>query len=174
MYDILFWIISALMLGCAVGVVFNRNTVHSAFLMIVSFVSLAGLFFLLQAYFLGVLQILVYAGAVVVLFLFIIMLLEVQRGTASKLKTISTVITAAVALPLIAAGLSHLTGDVPGLAQAGEAAQVPSGANLAEYGRQLFTRYLLPLQLAGLLLLVAMLGVILLSRRAPAAETPPQ
>jgi NADH-quinone oxidoreductase subunit J len=165
MYDVLFWILSGLMLGCAMGVVFSRNTVHSAFLMIVSFVSLAGLFFLLQAYFLGVLQILVYAGAVVVLFLFIIMLLEVQKGQVSKWKVISTAATAAVVLPLMAFGALKLLAPELGLAQT--MSDSTPGSSLAEYGRQLFTRYLLPLQLAGLLLLVAMLGVILLSRRKP-------
>lgn len=168
MYDILFWIFSALMLGCAVGVVFNRNPVHAAFLMILSFISLAGLFFLLQAYFLAVLQILVYAGAVVVLFLFIIMLLEAGKSPGSRWKVISTVITAAVALPLIGAGLASLASADSGLATQAPA-EVPA-ASMAEFGRQLFTRYLLPLQLAGFLLLVAMLGVILLSRRQNATD----
>lgn len=170
MYDALFWIFSALMLGCAVGVVFNRNTVHSAFLMIVSFVSLAGLFFLLQAYFLAVLQILVYAGAVVVLFLFIIMLLDVPKGQVSSLKTTSTLVTAGIAVPLLIAALGHLVGGQNGLTTADAIPADASGSNLAEYGRLLFTRYLLPMQLAGFLLLVAMLGVILLSKRQPATE----
>jgi NADH-quinone oxidoreductase subunit J len=167
MYDLLFWVFSGIMLGCAAGVVFNRNPVHAAFLMILSFVSLAGLFFLLQAYFLAVLQILVYAGAVVVLFLFIIMLLEVKPVVPGRMRVIKTMITAAIVLPLLAIGVIVLTGEA-GLAKT-PAGEVP-GANLAEYGRQLFTRYLLPLQLAGFLLLVAMLGVIILSRRQQAAE----
>src|SRR5277367_3791637 len=87
MAAILFWFFSLLMLGFACAVVFNRNPVASALSLVVSFVGLAALFVMLDAYFLGAIQVLVYAGAVMVLFLFIIMLLDLKAEERRKFNT---------------------------------------------------------------------------------------
>src|ERR1700679_4363047 len=87
MTPLLFWFFSALMLGFACAVVFNRSPVASALSLVISFVSLAALFVMLDAYFIGTIQVLVYAGAVMVLFLFIIMLLDLKAEERRKLNT---------------------------------------------------------------------------------------
>src|SRR5271170_1588026 len=87
MTALFFWFFAALMLGFATAVVFNRNPVASALSLVVSFVGLAALFVMLDAYFIGTIQVLVYAGAVMVLFLFIIMLLDMKAEERRKLNT---------------------------------------------------------------------------------------
>ena len=83
MSDIFFYIFATITLGAAVLTVTNRNAVNSAMFLIATFLGMAALFVLLEAYFLAVIQVLVYAGAVVVLFLFIIMLLDIQGARDS-------------------------------------------------------------------------------------------
>src|SRR5271170_7438125 len=102
MTALFFWFFSALMLGFACAVVFNRNPVASALSLVVSFVGLAALFILLDAYFLGAIQVLVYAGAVMVLFLFIIMLLDLKAEERRKWNPLGLVGGAAVTLGFVA------------------------------------------------------------------------
>ena len=85
MLTILFWIFSVLMLASAVAVILFRNPVNSAMSLVLSFLALAALFITLDAFFIGIIQVLVYAGAVMVLFLFIIMLLDFKAETRRKL-----------------------------------------------------------------------------------------
>src|SRR5258708_345557 len=101
MAAILFWFFTALMLGFACAVVFNRNPVASALSLVVSFGGLAALFFMLDAYFIGTIQILVYAGAVMVLFLFIIMLLDLKAERRRKLNAGAVIGGVAVATAFV-------------------------------------------------------------------------
>src|SRR5580698_6918389 len=98
MYSIFFWLFSVLMLGFGAMVVLQRNPVASALSLVVSFLGLAALFVLLDAYFIGVIQVLVYAGAVMVLFLFIIMLLDLRAEERRKWNPLGLVGGAAVTL----------------------------------------------------------------------------
>src|ERR1700760_4168060 len=98
MSPILFWLFSLLMLGFGVCVVAQRNPVASALSLVVSFVGLAALFVSLNAYFIGIIQVLVYAGAVMVLFLFIIMLLDLGVETLRRINWVATAGGAVVAL----------------------------------------------------------------------------
>ncbi len=167
MVEFLFYFLSALILGSALMVVLNRNPVNAVMFLLVVMGGAAGLFFLLGAYFLGVLQILVYAGAVVVLFLFIIMLIAPQ----TKLKPSpgkTTFAASAAAFALLAAGALALAGAGSTGVTLGEAA--PVGHLSKEYGYYLFSVYLLPFLVAGFLLLIAMVGVILISKRFPREE----
>ncbi len=162
MFDFFFYLFAALTLGCALLVVTSPNSVNAAMFLIVSLLSMASLFVLLEAYFLAVIQVLVYAGAVVVLFLFIIMLLDVQgrSGIPRKPLTIAAGIVS-VALLFFGAFWMVRAGALP---DAGALAPA-SGASLKSFGHALFTTYLLPMQLTGFLLLVSMIGVIVLSKR---------
>src|SRR4051795_13721721 len=90
MSPILFWLFSAIMLGFGAAVVLNRNPVASALSLVISFLGLAALFVSLDAYFIGTIQVLVYAGAVMVLFLFIIMLLDLKAEHRRKLNVMVT------------------------------------------------------------------------------------
>src|SRR5215213_3040618 len=102
MSPILFWVFALLMLVFAVSVVLNRNPVASALSLVVSFLGLAALFVGLDAFFIGVIQVLVYAGAVMVLFLFIIMLLDIRAEKRRRLNGLATVGGLLVALAFAA------------------------------------------------------------------------
>ncbi len=175
MHDFFFYLFSALTVLSAFLVVVNPNAVNSAVFMIVSFVGTAALFLLLDAFFLAILQVLVYAGAVMVLFLFIIMLLDVERSGRIRPDLI-TVVAASVATLLLIFGMGYLflTGHDTTVAGLAAVPDVPGAANPMEFatasrsfGYGLFTKYMLPFQVAGFLLLVAMIGVIVLSKRFP-------
>src|SRR4051812_43249837 len=98
----LFWIFALLMLVFGAAVVLNRNPVASALSLVVSFLGLSALFMSLDAYFIGIIQVLVYAGAVMVLFLFIIMLLDLRAEGRRKIKAVTVVGGAGVAWALFA------------------------------------------------------------------------
>jgi NADH-quinone oxidoreductase subunit J len=128
--------------------------------MMLSFVGLSALFVLLETYFLAILQVLVYAGAIVVLFLFIIMLIDAGK---SPQPTLIRFLASLAAFALMVLGGYYLvfgggSGPYPEIS-------AESPANMAQhFGTLLFTRYLLPFQLAGFMLLIAMIGVIVISK----------
>jgi NADH-quinone oxidoreductase subunit J len=163
MHDFFFYLFAALTLGCGALVVanpFSRNPVTSAMFLVLTIISMAGLFVLLHAFFLAAVQVLVYAGAVMVLFLFVIMLLDLKEEGKRHLKAFGVVAglgsVGALAALLIRAVLTSDYGPMP-VTQA-------EGTTPA-LGRLLFTEYLLPFEIVSLLLLVAMVGVILLSKK---------
>ena len=168
MADLFFYFFSALTVGSALGVVLNRNTVGAALCLLLSLLGTAGLFVLLNAYLLAVLLVLVYAGAVAALFVFVVMLLDMQGGVKRRVKSLTAVVSV-VALALLFTGLALTFGPGP-LSAPAPAVNPALGASLKLYGYQLFTTYLLPVQIVGFLLLAAMLGVIVLSRRYPGSE----
>jgi NAD(P)H-quinone oxidoreductase subunit 6 len=157
-----FLLLSAMTIGAALGVVLLNNIVYSAFLLALVFVSISGLYILLNAGFVAAAQILIYVGAVNVLILFGIMLVN-KRQDFVPLKNawLSRVSTAAVCLGLFAL-LSTMVLATPwavsGLEPIGDGA-------LVEIGKHFFSDYLLPFELASVLLLMAMIGAIVLARR---------
>jgi NADH-quinone oxidoreductase subunit J len=163
MNPLLFWLFSLLMLGFGCAVVFNRNPVASALSLVMSFLGLAALYITLDAYFIGTIQVLVYAGAVMVLFLFIIMLLDLKAEERRKLNVLSVVGGLAVTVGFIAQ-LFVVIEKLP----FGSREFPPITANLDDVrniGTILFTNYNLPFQVIGVLLLVASIGVVVLSKR---------
>lgn len=164
MQDIAFYIFAFLTLMFGALVIFNplsRSPVTSAMCLVLCIVSMAGLFVLLHAYFLAAVQILVYAGAVMVLFLFVIMLLDLKEEERRHINlfglgagVISVGAVGAIILRLVWVGK-------PG---AGLAAATLNGET-RPLGRVLFENYLLPFEILSLLLLVAMVGAILLSKK---------
>jgi len=165
MSDTLFIILSVLTVAASLLVVVNRNAVNAAMFLLVSLVGLAGLFVLLDAPMLAFVLLLVYAGAVVALFLFIIMLLDTTPGVAKPFNKVSIVASTL-------GGLILLTG-VWSLSARGmitTTATTGSVPTLKNYAEQLFTTYLLPVQVVGFMLLIAMLGVIVLSKKFETTE----
>jgi NADH-quinone oxidoreductase subunit J len=158
-YDIAFYAFSLLTLLCGVLVITNRNPVNSAMFLVLTIVFMAGLFLLLRAFFLAAVQILVYAGAVMVVFLFVIMLLDLKEETRRKINKIRLVTGVLAVLAVMAIIISVIWASPPATA-------VPTivGAT-APLGRLLFTNFLLPFEILSILLLVAMVGVILLSKK---------
>ena len=175
MLDILFYIFSVVTLIAAVLMVLLPNAVSGAMCMIVAFLGTAGLFVLLEAYFLAIIQVLVYAGAVMVLFLFIIMLLDMERVCGvdeykDKLTVGASLIGFLLVVSLICSMVSqgHLPEPVlnaisenPTVFEEG----VPFTTSSKSFGYSLFTKYMLPFQVTGFLLLAAMIGVIVVSKK---------
>lgn len=181
----LFYFFATLMLTGGVCVVAFKNPVASALSVVASFVGLAGLFVGLSAFFVGVIQILVYTGAVMVLFLFIIMLLDIR---AEKRRTVQWVPTAAgiglatlfsiqligvLGKPLPNQAAPPLDAETMAAAASGFAPESHIAASLNDsrlpdvhlIGHTLFTEYNFPLQILGVLLLVATVGVVVLSKK---------
>ena len=182
MEGMLFNIFAGLAVLSALLVVLNplsRNPVTSAMFLVITMISISGLFVLLGAYFLAAVQILVYAGAVMVLFLFVIMLLDLQEIARRKLNLVS------LAMGILAVGALFLVYKSSLESTYGEASQqheVAADADQAEattakvvgstqaLGQALFSfgnGFILPFEIVSVLLLVAMVGVILLSRKEP-------
>jgi NADH-quinone oxidoreductase subunit J len=160
--DLLFYAFAGLTLLCGFLCVANplsRNPVTSAMFLVLTIISMAGLFVLLHAFFLAAVQVLVYAGAVMVLFLFVIMLLDLKEEERRRLNRVAVGFGALAVLALagiVVRALLH--------------APAPAGPAVAEgstraLGRILFQSYLLPFEILSILLLVAMVGVILLSKK---------
>jgi len=173
MIDSLFYIFASLMLVSALAMVLNKNAVNSAMCMIVALVSTAGLFVLLEAYFLAILQVLVYAGAVMVLFLFIIMLLDVDKEEnyeylKHKFAFLARFLGFSLMFFLILNSFSETHLPSTELVQITNEGKV--GINIytntaKSFGQILFTKYMFPFQVIGFLLLVAMIGVIVISKK---------
>ncbi len=164
-----FYLLAVMTVGSALMVTLSRNAVNAAMFMILSLVGTAGLFGMLGSYFLAALQVLVYAGAIMVLFVFIVMMIDVEKEAKNKLG-IPNIIAASIALVLMTVGLvglslspefQHALPEVP--AQATADPMVFTG-DAVTYGAVLFGKYLLPIQVMGMLLLVAMVGVIVISK----------
>ena len=161
MARVAFFVIAVLAVGSALGLVAKRNAIHGALFLVVNLGSVAALYLTLGAEFLAAAQVIVYAGAIMVLFVFAIMVLipgkeETGPDPRRGWRLLALPVGALLALQLLLAvrGLS-----VP----AGPAAAVPGGVE--PLARLLFTRYLFPFELTSVLLLAAMVGVMLLARR---------
>jgi len=159
----LFWIFAVLMLLFAASVVVQSNPVSSALSLVVCFIALAALFVSLDAFFIGVIQVLVYAGAVMVLFVFIIMLLDLKAEAKRRVTPVALVAGLIVSFGFVGAVTRVLASFGPGKLTA-PAIALPV-QDVKTVGMLLFTNYNLPLQIVGVLLLVATIGVIVLSKR---------
>ena len=163
MQDALFYIFAFLTLVFGFLVIanpFSRSPVTSAMFLVLTIVSLAGLFVLLQAFFLAAVQVLVYAGAVMILFLFVIMLLDLQAEERQKIKALGLVGGLVSVGAILGIFLSSLLKAPLGAA---ESPTIVGGT--VELGKLLFTQYLLPFEIVSVILLVAMVGVVLLSKK---------
>lgn len=169
MVPYLFLGFAAMLLATALMVILHKHPVTSALFLVLSFSSLAGIYLLLQAEFIGMVQIIVYAGAIMVLFLFVIMYLnlphDVEKGAQIAVRRgIGWMVGA---LMLLFAGLLAKKGWV-----AGPVASAPvdlAGGNAAAIGRVLYSRFLFPFEITSILLLVAMVGAIVMAKGRPAS-----
>src|ERR1700761_4666512 len=161
-----FWVLSLVMLASALAVVFARSPVHSVLFLISAFFSAAGLFVLLGAEFLAMLLVIVYVGAVAVLFLFVVMMLDVdfaslKEGFARYLP-LGGLVAGVAAVEMVIVAVSVAThGAAP--KHVSPMANAASVSNAETIGRVLYTNYVYYFQAAGLVLLVAMIGAIVLT-----------
>jgi NADH-quinone oxidoreductase subunit J len=164
--ELIFWFFSAVLVFAALRVITARNPVHAALFLVLAFCTSAGLWIQLEAEFLGITLILVYVGAVMVLFLFVVMMLDInierlRQGFWSYLP-----VGGLVAVLLVIEMVLVLGGPWFGLAEAPRPAPAPEGySNTKELGRLLYTDYVYPFELAAVILLVAIVAAIALTLR---------
>jgi NADH-quinone oxidoreductase subunit J len=169
---LLFYVFALVAVATSLLVIGQRNPVYSVMLLIASFGALAGLYVLLDAPFTAVTQIIVYAGAIMVLFLFVVMLLNVPREDAAEYdrshplnrpaaRRFGALLAVAFVLEL-AWAVWHVS-----TRQTGTLAETPAGdvSSVAQIGRVLFTDYAFPFEITSILILVAMVGAVVLARR---------
>jgi NADH-quinone oxidoreductase subunit J len=166
MSPFLFWIFAAVTVIFGVAVILNRNPVASALSLVASFLGLSALFMSLDAFFVGIIQVLVYAGAVMVLFLFIIMLLDIRAEERRRINWLAAVGGSAVAVILLIQ-IWVVIGHYQLARRAFPPLATSTTDDVWNIGRLLFTNYNLPFQIIGVLVLVATIGVVILSRREP-------
>ena len=164
---IAFYVIAACILGFAVLVISTKDTVHSVLFLVLDFLFVAALYVLLGAEFLAAIQILVYAGGIVVLYLFVVMLVNLKRPPEAHAdphrKTALGFGLAAAVLAELAA-VAVYSANTPARPIV-EAAAVPVTGNTEVVGWMFYTSYLIPFEIASMLLLVAMIGAIVLAKR---------
>jgi len=167
LHAIAFYVLAAFILGFAVLVISTRNTVHSVLFLVLNFLAVAALYVLLTAQFLAVIQVLVYAGGIVVLYLFVVMLVNLKRPpedhAAPQRQGWVGFALAALELAELAAIVTFGRGAAP----AGPNMEMSDLAlhNVERVGMLLYTDYLIPFEVASMLLLVAMVGAIILAKR---------
>ncbi len=155
----IFFILATLCVGSVLGMIISKNQAYNALFLILAFASLGGLFGLLDAPFIAVVQIIIYAGAIMILFIFVIMMVNVREGIPPEKKKwtlyLSLGLAAVLVIELIFAfkGAFSLTGG----------AMEKSGPT--ELGRVLFTEYLYPFEITSILIIAALVGAIVLIKR---------
>ena len=174
---VLFYLFAALAVGASLLVIGQRNPVYSVLLLIASFAALAGLYVLLDAPFAAVTQMIVYAGAIMVLFLFVVMLLIVPREDAAEwdrshpLNRPGAMRFGAVLAGLLLLELSWAVWHVSTRQPMALSETSPgSVASVAAIGRSIFTDYAFPFEATSVLILVAMVGAVILARRGQGLE----
>jgi NADH-quinone oxidoreductase subunit J len=162
--QIIFFYFAAVILASAIFTITRRNPVHSVMFMLILFFHIAGIFVLLNAEFLAAVQLIVYAGAILILYLFVVMLLNVDReSTAPRANKYWPwmagfgVLIAGEVMLLIARGSFPRA--------AGQVMQQPAGAGVGELGALLYQKYLVPFEIASLVLLVGLVGAVMLAKK---------
>ncbi|MEX1121549.1 MAG: NADH-quinone oxidoreductase subunit J [Balneolales bacterium] len=165
MVSYLFILFGILAIGSALAVILNKSTVNSALFLVVNLISVAALYLLLQAQFLAVIQVLVYGGAIMVLFLFVIMLLNIgdEADTVfSKftLKFLFSFLLGAVILSQLLYMVGSLSGNLPAVSE-----DMAVAGTVEAIGQEMFTSYLLPFEVTAILLTAAVVGAVLIAQR---------
>jgi NADH-quinone oxidoreductase subunit J len=167
--EVIFWILGPLALAGALGMVFSRNAIHSALWLVLTMLSLGVFYVVQEAPFLGAVQIIVYTGAIMILFLFVLMMVG-RDSSDSVVETLRGQRVAATVLGigfagLVGAGIARATQDLPvtGLADAEAGAASGKGGNIPAIAELLFTKYLLAFEVTSALLITAAVGAMVLA-----------
>ncbi len=161
--EILFYFLSALALGSAIMVVTSRNPIHSVLWLIITFFAISGHYFLLNAQFIGIVNLIVYAGAIMVLFLFVVMLMNLNADTEpqkNKWLKFAGVISGGCLLLVMVAALRNA--EVKG-----QVTQLKTGTIglIEELGKSLFTDFVIPFEISSVLFLSAMVGAVVIGKK---------
>ena len=168
-----FYLFATIVIASGVMTILARNPVHSVLWLILAFFNAAGLFLILGAEFIAMLLVIVYVGAVAVLFLFVVMMLDVDfaelRAGVAKYWPFATILAIVLLAEIVFALAAWNAGTIVAAKAAPVAGNVP---NIEALGRVLYTRYLYIFEAAGLVLLVAMIGAIVLTHRTRSGLRP--
>jgi NADH-quinone oxidoreductase subunit J len=160
-----FYLFATLTIASAIAVIFARNPVHSVLWLIVAFFNAAGLMLLVGAEFIAMLLVIVYVGAVAVLFLFVVMMLDIDfaslRSGFTRNLPFGIIIALVLFAEIVVAVFAHKSGPI----LAGRPIPAAPTQNIVALGQLLYSRYLFAFEIAGLILLVAMIGAIVLTHR---------
>jgi NADH-quinone oxidoreductase subunit J len=170
LHEILFWFLSAMAIGCALGVILSRNPVKSVLFLIATFFAISGHYVLMNAQFLAVVNVIVYAGAIMVLFLFVIMLMNLNADAEpqkSRLVQFAAVLSGGALFLVIIAALK--TANIANTASIGSDSEIGLIKNL---GQALFKDYVLPFEVSSVLFLSAMIGAMVIGKKEEAAPNP--
>src|SRR6188768_894637 len=164
--EVLFWVFASILTVSALAMITVRNPVHSALLLVLCFFTSAAIWLLIEAEFLAVVLILVYVGAVMVLFLFVVMMLDINieevRARVTRYALFGGIVAGVVVFEIVSVVWTRSLGlDVTTGAQA----QPANYSNTAELGKLLYTDYVYPFELAAVLLLIAIVAAISLTMR---------
>lgn len=161
MAHFLFFLLAIVCIGAVVAMIFSKNQAYSALFIILAFVCLAGLFGLLDAPFIAVIQIIVYAGAIMILFLFVIMMIDLREGIPPERKRWIAGLSFVIAGILIIELIFALKGFLSPVQTAVEG----SAGSPTDLGRLLFTKYLYPFEITSVLIIAALVGAMILVKK---------
>jgi NADH-quinone oxidoreductase subunit J len=165
LYGILFWFLSAMAVGCALGVILSRNPVNSVLFLIATFFAISGHYLLMNAQFLFIVNLIVYAGAIMVLFLFVIMLMnlnadvEPQKGQMVQL---AGVLSGGILFLVVLAGIRTARPEVM------DTSSTDIGL-ISNLGEVLFTKYVFPFEISSVLFLSSMIGAVVIGKKEQAS-----
>lgn len=160
-YEALFWLLTVMALSCALGVILSRNPVSSVLFLIATFFAISGHYILMNAQFLAIVNIIVYAGAIMVLFLFVIMLMNLNADTEpqkNRLVQLAGVISGGILFLVVLAALRTSTANTL------EQTSTDIGL-IKNLGMTLFTKFVLPFEISSVLFLSAMIGAVVLGKK---------
>ena len=160
-HEILFWFLTDMAISCALGVILSRNPVNSVLFLIATFFAISGHYILMNAQFLAVVNIIVYAGAIMVLFLFVIMLMNLNADTEpqkNRLVQMAGIVSGGLLFLVILAALRTSSVNVL------ETSSTNIGL-IKDLGRTLFTQFVLPFEISSVLFLSAMIGAIVIGKK---------
>jgi len=169
MSQLIWWVLASLAIGGGIGTITRRNPVASLLFLVLSFASLAGIYILLGAHFIAAVQVIVYAGAILVLFLFVIMLLNLGGDYRSDLRGGAWIVAGFVSAGLIGWALATALTGPGAVADAAAGARIDASVvelnAVGAIARPLFRDFLVPFELTSILLLVAIVGAVILAKR---------
>ncbi|MGB7294632.1 MAG: NADH-quinone oxidoreductase subunit J [Candidatus Aminicenantales bacterium] len=157
----LFFLLATVCVGSVLGMIFSRNQAHNALFLVLAFACLGGLFGLLDAPFIAAVQIIIYAGAIMVLFIFVIMMINLEQGIAPERKKWTLGLAGVLAVFLLIELVLSIRGAWVDLGTTGG----ESVGSPTELGRLLFTDYLYPFEITSILIIAALVGAIVLVKR---------
>jgi NADH-quinone oxidoreductase subunit J len=169
----LFVALGAVLVACSVMVIVHRNPVNSALFLVLAFCSLAGIYLLLHAEFVAMVQVIVYAGAIMVLFLFVVMYLNLKRDVEHGVHLALRRAVGWILGALLLGETVWFFGSRWAAGPLSPANPLAPAGNTEAIGRELYTRYLFPFEITSIVLLVAMVGAVVIAKgRGPHAPLP--